>query len=85
MEGALALLNYFRIPSVVYINKYDSNRENTSRIVEFCEFNSIEATGKPVVEYSPKSMISKDIAELWNRILKCLDMRLQPNSRLSGL
>jgi MinD superfamily P-loop ATPase len=95
MERALVLLNHFRIPPLACINKYDINRENTSKIVDFCRSNGVEVAGKipfdslvtramvvgkPVVEYSPKSMISNDIKELWERALNCPDMRL-----LSGL
>ena len=90
MERALGLLNHFRISSLVCINKYDINRENTRRIVEFCESNSIEVAGnipfdslvtramvagKPVVEHSPKSMVSKEIEEVWERILTSLNTR----------
>ena len=90
LERALALLNHFRVPPLVCINKYDIDQENTSRVVDFCESNNVEVVGKipfdslvtkamvagkPVVEYSPKSMISKDIAELWKQTLKHLNTR----------
>jgi len=90
MERALALLNHFQVPPLVYINKYDLDQENTSRIVVFCESNGIEVTGKipfdslvtkamvvgkSVVEHSPKSMVSKAIAELWTHTLEHLSKR----------
>ena len=89
MERALGLLNHFQILPIICINKYDINRENTRRIAEFCESNSIEVAGnipfdllvtramiagKPVVEYSPKSLVSKMIKEVWKRILASLNM-----------
>jgi MinD superfamily P-loop ATPase len=85
MERALGLLNHFKIPSLVCVNKYDLNEENTSRIVEFCGSNGVEVVGKipfdpivteamvagkPIVEYSPESSVSKAIAELWKQTLK---------------
>ena len=85
MERALGLLNHFKIPPLVCVNKYDINEENTARIVEFCKSNGVEVVGKipfdplvieamvagkPVVEYSPKSGVSRAIVELWKKILK---------------
>lgn len=85
MERALGLLSHFKIPSLVCVNKYDINEENTDRIVEFCRSNGVEVvgkipfdplvteamvTGKSIIEYSPKSRVSEAIAELWKRTLK---------------
>ena len=85
MERALGLLIHFKIPSLVCVNKYDINEENTDRIVEFCRSNGVEVVGKipfdllvteamvagkSIVEYSPKSRVSEAIAELWKRTLK---------------
>jgi len=90
MERALGLLNHFRVSPLVCINKYDIDQENTRRIVEFCETNNVEivgkipfdslvtqamVAGKSVVEHSPKSMVSKDIAELWTQTLEHLRKR----------
>ena len=87
MKRVLTLLNHFRMHPIVCINKYDINRENTQRIAEFCESNSIEVAGKipfdplvtramvagkPVVECSPKSTVSKEIEEVWKRVLASL-------------
>jgi len=85
MKRALGLLSHFKIPSLVCVNKYDINEENTDRIVEFCRSNSVEVVGKipfdplvteamvagkSIVEYSPKSRVSEAIAELWKRTLE---------------
>ncbi len=90
LERAQSLLNHFRIPTLVCVNKYDINRENTERIAEFCTQNNIEVAGKipfdpmvtkamvagkPVVEYSPESIVSKEIVEVWERIIASLDTR----------
>ncbi len=78
-------MNHFKIAALVCVNKYDINEENTSRIVEFCESNGVEVVGKipfdqivteamvagkPVVEYSPESNVSKAINEMWQRTLR---------------
>jgi MinD superfamily P-loop ATPase len=90
MERALGLLNHFQIPALVCINKYDINRENTAKIIELCQLKDVEVAGKipfdsivtkamvagkAVVEYSPNSMVSRAIVELWNQIHKQLDMK----------
>ena len=87
MERALTLLNHFKIAALVCVNKYDLNEENTSRIVEFCRSNGVEVVGKipfnpivteamvagkPVLEYSPESLVSKSIEELWKKTLENL-------------
>ena len=86
MERALGLLNHFQILPLICINKHDINKENTGRIVEFCGSTRVEVLGKisfdplvtkamvlekPIVEYSPKSMVSEAIAELLQQTLKC--------------
>jgi MinD superfamily P-loop ATPase len=87
MERALSLLNHFKIPSLVCVNKYDLNEDNTARIAEFCRSNDVKivgkipfdsvvteamVAGKPIVEYSPESMVSKAIEELWKHTLENL-------------
>jgi MinD superfamily P-loop ATPase len=85
MERAQGLLNHFKIPSLVCVNKYDLNEENTSRIEEFCSSNGVKVVGKipfdpvvteamvagkPVIKYSPESSVSKAIEELWKQTLE---------------
>jgi MinD superfamily P-loop ATPase len=85
MERALGLLNHFKIPALVCINKYDINEENTERIINFCASNRVDVVGKipfdpvvteamvagkPIVEYLPKSKVSETIGELWKSTLK---------------
>jgi MinD superfamily P-loop ATPase len=90
MERALELLNHFQIQPLICINKYTINVENTQRIVEVCKSGKVEVVGKipfdslvtkamvagkPIVEYAPKSHISKTIIELWNRTLNHLTLK----------
>jgi MinD superfamily P-loop ATPase len=85
MERALGLLKHFKIPSLICVNKYDLNEDNTSRIAEFCSSNDVKivgkipfdsivteamVAGKPIVEYSPESRVSKAIEEMWEQTLE---------------
>ena len=91
MERALELLNHFQIQPLICVNKYNINVDNTRRIVAFCKSKGVEVAGKipfdslvtkamvagkPIVEYSPKSLVSKDIVELWTQILEHLNLIL---------
>jgi MinD superfamily P-loop ATPase len=87
MERALGLLRHFKVKPVTCINKHDLNAENTRRIREFCKDKGVEVTGeisfdpvvtkamvsgKPMLEYSPESKVSKEIENAWARILAAL-------------
>ncbi|MCW4016169.1 MAG: 4Fe-4S binding protein [Candidatus Bathyarchaeota archaeon] len=89
MERALGLLNHFKIPALVCVNKYDINEENTQRIVNFCASNGVEVVGKipfdsivtesmvagkPIVEYASKSKVSQAIKELWELALEKIQL-----------
>jgi len=68
----------------VCINKHDINKRNTQKIEKFCKKNNISIIGKvsfdpivtkalvsekTVIEYSPKSTISREIEIMWKRVL----------------
>jgi MinD superfamily P-loop ATPase len=87
MERALGLLNHFKILSLVCVNKYDINEENTDRIAEFCGSNGVKVVGKipfdsvvteamvagkTVVEYSPNNKVSQEIKMVWKKVLSAL-------------
>jgi MinD superfamily P-loop ATPase len=87
MERALGLLNHFKIPGLVCVNKFDINEENTERIVQFCLSNCIKVAGKipfdpivteamvagkPIIEFAPKNNVSKAIKEIWKHTQTCL-------------
>jgi len=79
----LDVTSHFGIGSVVCINKYDINEENSRRITEFCRQRGIEVVGnipydsvvteamvagKPVVEFSG-GVVSEAIKEVWRSII----------------
>jgi MinD superfamily P-loop ATPase len=85
MERAISLLNHFKIPGLVCVNKYDINEKNTEEILNYCETKDVKVVGeipfepivteamvagKPIVEYAPKSNVSKAIEELWKKTLE---------------
>ncbi len=86
MERILAVCRHFNVPSVVCINKYDINEENTARIEKYCREQGIKVVSKiafdnvvteamvqglPVVEYS-QGRVSGEIRKLWEEIRSIL-------------
>jgi MinD superfamily P-loop ATPase len=84
MERALKMLNHFKVNPLVCINMYDLNIENTKMIETFCGSNRVKVAGKipfdplvtkamvlgkPIAKYSPESTVSKEIKEIFGKIL----------------
>ena len=82
LERILDVTRHFGIGSVVCINKYDINEENSKRIAEFCRQRGIEVVGNipydsvvteamvagmPVVEFSD-GRVSDAIKDVWESI-----------------
>ncbi len=80
LERVLRLLKHFDVQPFVSINMHDINKDNTARIENFCRNNRIGVVGKipfsqivteamvrgkTVVEYSPRSDVSKEIRNAW--------------------
>jgi MinD superfamily P-loop ATPase len=80
LQRALQLLKHFSIKPLVCVNMYDINKENTDKILEFCEENNIKVVGripfnpkvteamvngKTIVEYAPESNVTKEIKAIW--------------------
>lgn len=60
MKRILKIAEYFKVPSVVVINKYDLNLENTEEIENFCEKKGIELLGKlPYNSVTTKAMLQE--------------------------
>jgi len=87
LERAAQLLKHFEVPPTVCVNMHDINKENTERIVRFCENNEFEVAGripfnpvvteamvngKPILEYAPASDVAQEIGRVWGRILSVL-------------
>jgi MinD superfamily P-loop ATPase len=89
LERALQLLRHFNVQPFVCVNMYDINKENTEKIMGFCEENGINAVGKitfnpiiteamvngrPIVEYAPESNVTKEIETMWEKIAAALKL-----------
>lgn len=90
MERAMGLLDHFRVPALVCINKYDLNVEKAEEIEEFCEGRGVEVVaripfdrvvtdamvqGKTIVEYSVDRPVSREMKRMWERVLQALEER----------
>ncbi len=84
LERILGVAHHFGIKSLVCINKYDLNLENTQKIKKYCQNWDIEVPGeisfdvtvvkalvmgKSIVEYSD-GKVSRQIRNLWEKVLK---------------
>jgi MinD superfamily P-loop ATPase len=84
LERVLEVCRHFEVPSMVCINKFDINEENTRKIETYCRDQKIEVAaripfdnvvteamikGLPVVEVS-NGQVSKEIAHLWNSVCR---------------
>jgi MinD superfamily P-loop ATPase len=82
LERVLGVCSHFGVPTVVCINKYDINEENSRQIESYCKRQGIGVAaripfdnavteamvrGVPVVEYSD-GMVSREIKRLWGGI-----------------
>jgi MinD superfamily P-loop ATPase len=87
LKRALQLLNHFSVLPLVCINMYDINRNNTQKMMRFCEKNGIDVAGKvpfnpvvteamvngkPILEYAPRSDVAQEIENVWKRLLSLL-------------
>jgi MinD superfamily P-loop ATPase len=52
LERILKLAEHFKIPSMVCINKFDINLENSPQIISYCENNGSKLVGR--IPYEPK-------------------------------
>jgi MinD superfamily P-loop ATPase len=52
LERILKLAEHFKIPSMVCINKFDINLENTQQIAAYCKNNGSRLIGQ--IPYEPK-------------------------------
>jgi len=88
LKRVLQLLRHFNVQPFVCINMHNINSDNTEKITSFCIENEIELVGKipfnsivteamvdgkPVVEYSPKNEVSREIVQIWGRITGALE------------
>ena len=82
LERIIGVADHFKIPAVVCINKFYINKENSTKIEEYCKKNNISVVGKipydtvmtqaminekTIIEYS-KDNLSSEIRKMWSNI-----------------
>lgn len=82
LERAIGVCRHFNVPTMVCINKYDVNEDNTRTIEDYCRNQGIDIAakipydsivteamvlGKTVMEYRPSGTAQR-IEKLWDRI-----------------
>ncbi|MFX0117053.1 MAG: P-loop NTPase [Candidatus Hodarchaeota archaeon] len=85
LKRVMQLLAHFNVQPLICINKCDLNQRNSQEIERFCNRKKIEIIGRipfdqivtkamvfetPVVEFSPKSEVSRRLGEMWKRIVE---------------
>jgi MinD superfamily P-loop ATPase len=82
LERIINVADHFNIPSLVCVNKYDINKDNTQKIENYCKKNNIQVVGKipydtivtkamiheqSIIEFSDTD-ITKKIIKMWDKI-----------------
>ena len=80
LQRTLQLIKHFNVKPIVCVNMYDINKDNTDKILNFCEENNIKVVGRipfdtkvteamvngeTIIEYAPESDVSKEIEKIW--------------------
>lgn len=89
MKRVLELLKRFSIKSMVIINKFDINLNNSRDIEQYCKDNDVEligkipfdtvmtesmVAGKTLLEFAPEHDITKSLMEMWKRIVESVSV-----------
>ena len=89
MERILGVCHHFSVPTLVCINKYDINEENSFDIDNYCteerivhlgnvpfdsEVTKSMVAGQPIVVYKPESPAALAIRKSWERLLAQLEV-----------
>ena len=89
LKRVLLLMKHFKVRPFVCINICDMNKGNAARIRSYCRKNRIEVAGeipfsqivteamvhgKTVVEYSPRSEVSKEVRNIWDTVRHHLEL-----------
>lgn len=88
LQRILDLFQFFNMPVMVLTNKADLSIQKTKEIEAYCHQKGIPlvgqlnydlvmyesvVAGRPIVEYAPSSMLSKDLKTIWKKIEQQLD------------
>jgi MinD superfamily P-loop ATPase len=88
MERVAQLADYFKVPAMICVNKFDLNLELTRRIEDYARKKDIGCLGRipfdpvftkamlraqTVFEYNTHSKAAQEITEIWNRLSEKLE------------
>jgi MinD superfamily P-loop ATPase len=83
LRRALAMLEHFRVPALVLINKADINPRQARAIAAFCQERAVDLVGeipydtavtaamvhgKPVTTYEPEATVSAALRVAWDKV-----------------
>lgn len=86
LQRVIKVAQNFGVKTVVIINKFDINLENSAKIEDWCKKNNISVIGKihfdniitealvkgfPVVEYSD-NQAAREIKDIWEKLKEML-------------
>lgn len=89
MTRTIELANYFKVPAMICVNKFDLNPDQTKEIERRAKdqavtvvgkipfdpvFTEAMVRGKTVLEYDNASMVTSAIKQIWNRIMASSEM-----------
>ncbi|MHA1480901.1 MAG: 4Fe-4S binding protein, partial [Candidatus Thorarchaeota archaeon] len=89
MKRVLQLLKRFSVKSMVIINKFDINLDNSRDIEQYCKDNDVEmigripfdsimtksmVAGKTLPEFAPEHDITKSLIEMWKKIVESVSV-----------
>jgi len=92
MDRVFKMLQHFRLPALVLINKEDIYPKGTHQIIDYCEQNHIQVVGRipfdnvitqamvkgePVTAYQPASSVSLALIDAWEKVVSSI-MHLVP-------
>ncbi|OQY08099.1 MAG: (4Fe-4S)-binding protein [Desulfobacteraceae bacterium 4572_123] len=88
MQRVTQLANFFKVPAMVCVNKFDLNPDVTREIEDFARQSGLKTVGRisfdpiftkamvdgqTVIEYDGASQPAKEIKKIWKRVLKNID------------
>ncbi|RLC33822.1 MAG: (4Fe-4S)-binding protein [Deltaproteobacteria bacterium] len=88
MQRVVQLANFFKVPAMVCVNKFDLNPDVTREIEDFAEQNGLKIMGRipfdpvftkamvkgqTVIEYDDSSQPAKKVKKIWKSILQNID------------
>lgn len=87
MDRVFQMLQHFRVPALILINKEDIYPKGTNLIIHYCEKNHIQVVGRipfdsvitqamingePITAYQPASSVSQALIRAWEKVVSSI-------------